>query len=177
MKALNSKGGFTLIEVLVYVAVLSIIVLAVSSFFLWTVRSNTKAMVMRETLYNAERAMMVMTQEIKEAKSIYTPTSVFNTHPGQLSLETTKYSPPGEETTYIDFYLCDSQLCFKKEFQNPNALTSDRVEVTNLVFYQIVSGGAPSIQIDLEVKYKNLANRPEYQASVNLKSTASLRSY
>ena len=158
---------------LVYVAVLAIIVLAVSSFFLWTTRSNTKTRAMREALDNSRRAMEIMSSEIKEAKSIYAPTTTST----QLSLETTKYLPAGEETTYIDFYLCGTQLCLKKESQNPIALTSDRVEVNNLIFSQIITGGNPSVQIDLGINFKNPQNRPEYQASVNLKSTASLRSY
>ena len=173
MRVLNFKKSFTLTEMLVYVAVLAIIVLAVSSFFLWTTRSNTKTRAMREALDNSRRAMEIMSSEIKEAKSIYTPTTTST----QLSLETTKYLPAGEETTYIDFYLCGTQLCLKKESQNPIALTSDRVEVNNLIFSQIITGGNPSVQIDLGINFKNPQNRPEYQASVNLKSTASLRSY
>jgi len=165
--------GFTLTEVLVYVAILSIIILAVSGFLAWTMRTNTKVKAMRETQDNARRAMEIMTYEIKEAKSIYTPTTTSN----QLSLETTHYLPGGENTTYIDFYLCGTQLCLKKESQNPIALTSDRVEVNNLIFSQIITGETPSVQIDLGINYKNPQNRPEYQASVNLKSTASLRSY
>jgi len=171
------KKGFTLIEMLIYIAVLSIIILAVSSFFLWTVRSNTKAKAMRETQDNARRIMEIMTSEIKEAKNIYTPTSIFDSHPGQLSLETTKYLPEGETKSYIDFYLCEERLCLKKESQNPITLTSDQVKVSNLVFTQIVSGEIPSIQIDLRIDFKDTTGRPEYQASVNLKSTASLRSY
>jgi len=173
MRVLNFKKSFTLTEMLVYVAVLAIIVLAVSSFFLWTTRSNTKTRAMREALDNSRRAMEIMSSEIKEAKSIYAPTTTST----QLSLETTKYLPAGEETTYIDFYLCGTQLCLKKESQNPIALTSDRVEVNNLIFSQIITGGNPSVQIDLGINFKNPQNRPEYQASVNLKSTASLRSY
>jgi len=169
--------GFTLTEVLVYVAILSIIILAISGFLTWTMRTNTKAKAMRETQDNARRAMEIMTYEIKEAKSIYTPTSVFDSHPGQLSLETAKYLPEGEKSTYIDFYLCGTQLCLKKESQNPIALTSNRVEVKNLVFSQIVTGSAPSIQINLKIDYKTEAARPEYQASFITTSTVSLRSY
>ena len=174
---IRGGAGFTLIEILVYIAVLVIIISTISAFFLWAVRSNTKAKVMRETLDNAQRAMEMMTYEIKEAKSIYTETSAFDFSPGQLSLETTHYLPEEENTTYIDFYLCGTQLCFKKESQNPIAFTSDRVEVNNLVFSRINTGDTPSIQIDLNVDYKNPRGRSEYQASVNLKSTTSLRSY
>jgi len=169
--------SFTLIEILVYIGVLGIVIMVVSSFLIWSIHSNTKAKVMRETLDNARRAMEIMNYEIKEAKSIYTPTSNLGSHPGQLSLETIHYLPEGEKTSYIDFYLCRTQLCLKKESQNPIALTSDSVEVNNLVFTQIVTGQIPSIQIDLKIDYKNPTNRPEYQASVNLTSITSLRSY
>ena len=155
-------------------SVLSIIILAVSGFLTWTMRSNTKTKAMRETQDNARRAMEIMTYEIKEAKSIYTPTTTSN----QLSLETTHYLPGGENTTYIDFYLCGTQLCLKKESQqNPIALTSNRVEVKNLVFSQIVTDSAPSIQINLRIDYKTETARPEYQASFITTSTISLRSY
>lgn len=169
----ESLTGFTLIEILVYIAVLSIVIVAISSFLIWSVHSNTKAKVMRETLDNARRAMGVMTYEIREAKSIYTPT----TSSTQLSLETTKYLPEGEKTSFIDFYLCDNRLCLKKESQNPIALTSDSLEINNLVFTKVVTGEFSSIQIDLKIDYKNPSDRPEYRASVNLISTAFLRSY
>lgn len=174
---LRGPLGFTLIEILVYVAVLAILVSAVSSYFLWMSHSNIKIRAMREVLDNARRTMEIMTYEIKEAKSIYTPTSSFDSHPGQLSLEIKKYLPEGETTSYIDFYLCGNQLCLKKESQNPITLTSDRVEVNNLVFSQVVTSNVFSIQIDLEVDYKAPADRPEYRASIDLTSTASIRSY
>lgn len=168
------KGaGFSLLETLVYIAILSIMIVAIISFVLWSIHSNAKTKVIRETLDNAERIMRIMTQEIREAKSIYTPT----TTSGQLALQTTKYLSQGEEDSYIDFYLCDSRLCFKKESQDAIVLTSDNVEMTNLVFTQILSGEAPSVQISLTIDYKNPANRSEYQFSVNLTSTASLRPY
>jgi len=177
MKTRNQQKSFTLTEILIYIAVLSIVTLAASSFFLWISRSNVKARAMREVTANGERVIQMITAEIKEAENIYTPTSVFDSHPGQLSLKTKKYLPEGETTSYLDFYLCDAQLCFKKESQNPIALTSERVEVNNLVFNQIITSGVPSIQINLKIDYKSPANKPEYQASFDTISTVSLRSY
>lgn len=175
---LKNGGGFTLIEILVYIAVLAMIILAVSSFFLWTNRLNTKGKAMREALDNARSAMEKMSYEIKEAKSIYTPTSVFSASSGQISLETKKYLPEGEIATFVDFYICENQLCFKKEGIDPIALTSDRVEIKNLELNLVATTSTlPSIQINLKVDYKNPKNRPELQASANLSSTVSLRSY
>lgn len=168
------KYGFTLIEVLIYIGVLGIILTAIFSLLIVSNRSNIKAKVMRETLEDARRAMDIMVREIKEAKSVYTPT----TSSSQLSLETFNYLPADEETTFVDFFLCGSSLCLKKESSlDPIAITKDNTKVNRLVFTRIVSGDSESVQIELEMKYKNPSNRPEYQATVNLTSTASLRSY
>jgi len=148
-----AEKSFTLIEILVYIGVFSVIIVTI--------------------LDNTRRIMGIMSHEIKEARSIYVPTTTSN----QVSLETIKYLPEGEITTYVDFYLCNDRLCFKKESQDSIFLTSESVEVSNLVFTRVVSGGNPSLQIDLTVDYKNPNNRPEYQSSVSLTSTASLRSY
>lgn len=167
------KKGFTLVEILVYIGIFFIVITIIISFVFWLVRSNTKLKVMRETLDNANMVMEIITYEMKGAKSIYTPT----TNSSQLSLETTNYLPEGEETTYIDFYICDFALCLKKESQDPVVLTSNSVEITKLVFTRIVSGQADSVRIDLSVSYKDPVDRPEYQALVDLTSAVSLRIY
>jgi len=170
----NYPKGITLPEILIYIAVLSIIVVVILSFIIWVVNSNNKTKAMRTVLDQAARAMDVMTQEVRGAKSVYAPTSTS----GQLSLETTKYLPQGENASYVDFFLCGKRLCMKKETDAiPVALTADNVEVNNLNFTRIVSGGKPSVKIELTVDFLNTANRPEYQATINLTSSVSLRSY
>lgn len=172
MKILFSKKGFTLTELLVYIAILTIIILAISSFLLWTIRSNNKAKAMRETLDGARRVMEIIAYETKEAKAVYAPTTTST----QLSLETTHYLPDEEETTYIDLYLCDTQICLKKESQSPIVLSLDNIEVKTLSFTQIATtSNRPSIQVNLTMDYKSSPTVPAYQASVNLISTISLR--
>jgi len=179
------ENGFTLMETLVYITILVIVIFSMSSVLIWSVQINTRNKVATETLSNARRVMEQMTYEIREAKSVYIPTSRFYpNNPGQLSLETEKYLPAGENKSYIDFYILDGRLCFKKESQNPIFptsdpifLTSDKVEVTNLVFSMVVTNQTPSIQVDLTINYKNPNGRPEYQSSVSLRSVDSLRSY
>jgi len=156
-------------EVLVYLAVLAIIISSVSAFLVWAVKSNAKAKAMRDVSDNARRAMEIMVYETRGAGSIYTPTSTST----QLSLQTIRYLSDGDEAGYIDFFLCDeAALCFKKDSENPIALTSNSIEVDNLEFIQIA---ASSIQINLGITFKNPQNRPEYKASIDLSSVASLR--
>jgi len=57
------KNSFTLIEVLVYIAVLTIIISIVSVFIFWQIGSGAKSRAIRETQYNAERALTIMTKE------------------------------------------------------------------------------------------------------------------
>jgi len=168
-----SLTGFTLVEIIIYIGVFLIIVTVILVFMLWFANTSTKTKVMREVLTNARKSMEVIAREIKSAKSVYTPT----TSSTQISLETLNYRPPEEETSYIDIYLCGSKICLKKEGQNPEIITSDNVNVTNLVFAHILTGSVSSFQINLTVAYNNPSNRPEYQAQVSLTSTASLRGY
>jgi len=169
----KSEKGISIIEVLVYIGVFSLIMVIVTSFVFWFIRSNTKAKVMREVLDSSKMVMDLVTQEIKESDYVYLPT----TSATQLSLKTKKYSVPGEEFSYLDFYLCDSRICMKKESQDPIYLTPESIEVNKLVFTQVMSGDYLSIRINLGVNYNNVSNRPEYEASVDLTSAASSRSY
>lgn len=153
--------GFTLVEVLVSITLFFIISLAISSLFFLMHNVNVKTKANREALDNARRAMEIITYEIKGAKSIYTPTITAN----QLSLETSRYLSSGENSTFIDFFICGSNICFKKESQSPVSLISDSVQATDLQFSQVLNGTVPSVKITLTV------------SSVTLTSTASLRNY
>jgi len=157
----NTQSGFSLLELLVALAIFSVILLAVVSFFFSISLSSSKTRTDRDALENARRVLNEIAYEIKSAQSIYTPTTTAS----QLSLQTAKYLPPNENSTFIDFYLCGKAICFKKEFQDPVVMTSDIVEVTNLVFTQLQNGSSPSIRISLTA------------SSVDLTTTASVRSY
>ena len=145
---MNEQKGFTLVEILTYIAVLAIIILAVSSFFLWMIRFSSQILARREVLDNSRRVVEIMTYEIREAKSIYTPTSALT----QLSLETIHHLPEGEISAYIDFYLCENHICLKREGEDPLILTSNRVEVKSLEFsYVAITSDTPSVQIKLRI--------------------------
>lgn len=166
------KNGFTIIEVIAYVAVLGIIGTSFSAIFLWGIKTHTKSQVMQETTWNAKRAMDAMVQEVREAEDIYSPT----TSGSQLSLETTKYTTPGHLTSFVDFFLCEEKLCFKRESQDPAVLTSNNVRVIQLSFQEVRTVAAiSSMQITLQVEYKNPNNRPELSSFVELSSVASVR--
>ena len=161
--------GFTLLEIIIYIALLSLITLLVSSVVIYFTNANAQSKGDREVLESARRALEEMTYEIISAKSVYTPTSTQN----QLSLETSKYAPTGETVSYIDFYLCDTRICLKKEGQTPIYITGETTEISSLTFNQISINGSISVKINLAMKHSNATNG--VQPSVNFTSTVALR--
>ncbi len=172
-KYIGAEKGFSIIEVLISIAIFSIILLTVISFFFSVTNSNSKSKAQREAQDNAKRVLEIMTYEIRKSKSIYTPTSTSS----QLSLETTNYLPVDETTTFIDFFVCGLAVCMKKESQNLIALTPDNLEVTSLTFTQLKNANAPSVRINLVLNYANPNNDVNSSSIIDLTSTASLRNY
>ena len=172
MREKRFYNGFTIVEFMVYIAVLAIIGGAVSTLFLWTLQAHTKSQVLQETTATAERAMDRMIHEAREAETLYLAT----TSAAQVSFKTALSAPVGETAGYIDFFLCDTTLCMKREKQIPLPLTPNTVEVTSLVFTTISTDTAfPSLRIAMEVRHKNPKNRVELEAIVPVTSTVSLR--
>ncbi|MDP2641196.1 MAG: type II secretion system protein [Candidatus Yanofskybacteria bacterium] len=172
MKQHKSGGGFTLIEFMVYIAVLAILGGAISMLFLWTLKVHTKAQVLQETVASGEVALERVMSEVREAESLYLSTATSS----QISLETKTSFPSGETTGFLDFFLCGEALCMKKEGEDPSALTPDTVEVTNLSFTPISTNTLfPSLRMSITLEHKNPNTRPELEAAVELTSTASLR--
>lgn len=166
------KRGFTLIELMLYVSVCGMLLAAVGALLVWTLRSQAKSQAEHEVTFQALRVAEVITKEIQNAKSVYTPSSVFATHPSQLSLETSNALPQGEQNTYVDFFVCDSRICMKREGQNPLALTSEKLIVQNFVVRQVGKGA----HIDLTLQM-NPAKLSEYQAIIPITFSSSPRFY
>jgi hypothetical protein len=173
MKIKVDEKGVSLIETITYVSILTVIILIILSFFIWAMRSNMRINAMKEVLSSNRSAMQLISQEIMEANSIYYPTSSST----QLSLETSKYIQSDEEISYIDFFICGTRLCMKKEALDPVAITADSVLVSDLRFNWISTSSIPSIQIYLETKYKANDNSFNSNVAVGATSTAALRVY
>ena len=172
----NNCAGFTFIEIIVSLAIFSIILLFVVSFFFTMSSTNFKTKSDRDNIEAVRRVLDEMAFEIKSAKSIYTPTTTAN----QLSLETARYLSPNETSTFIDFFLCGNALCLKKEFQNPIVLTADSVKIMNITFLKILNGSTPSIKINLTLSHAGVTGSfdpgsSDIIYSVDLTSTAASR--
>jgi len=173
---MNKNKGFTLIELIVYVSTLAIISIVLTLFVFNFINIYTKIRITKDVSEGSQRVMEIMLLEIRHAKNAYEPTSSFDTHPGQLSLETEKDTPIDEETTYINFYLDeDKRLLIKKEGEEAEILTPENIEINNLIFNYLTINDTESIRIELLANYRNQSKRTIYQATTTIISSASLR--
>lgn len=168
--------GFTLIETIFYISIVTV----VTSVLLLTVLNNLSAYNKSESqqnmFNNANDALRTIMNEVRYAKSIYTPTSVLLTDAGQLSLETAMNAPTDEETTFVDFYLDNGVIYQKKEGESALALTSDRVVITKLRFADITAGTKHSITAEISGHINTEAGSGAGStATIDLVSSASLR--
>jgi type II secretory pathway pseudopilin PulG len=178
VKKQKKQKAFTLIEILVYSVILVTVVSVVVGFLFWALKNNARSKASTESQDNARRAIEIMSSAIRQSISVYTPTSIFDVNPGQLSLET-KISPPtGETKTYKDFFVENYKLYLKEEGKSPEQITSDQVSVSSLVFkYLSPASGLENVQIDIIIDYNAPAGRSEFQSSTHLISTAVARGY
>lgn len=126
--------GFTLIELIIYIAIVAVMLVLASGFAWNIIHGDVKAMVHREVQQNARFAMEKMTRAIRDGQD---PTAVFTITDGILE-------------------------------QSGTALTTEQVRVTNLEFTPVDT----SYKINISVEYYNPDNRSEYEASVDMETTA-----
>ena len=150
----------------------------VASFLPQLVRNNLYLRTRGEVLDNSASAMSVITQEIKHGSAIYTPTSVFDASPGQLSLETRNNLIATEDATFVDFYVDDGGLYVKREETDARLITSEKIKVESLIFTLLNSGSNhQAVRVSLTAYYDSPSAEIQQQSRVTLNSTVSFRSY
>lgn len=169
---IGCKRGFTLAEIVVYTALLSIVLTSLFAVVNWVYKINSKMQIVREVTNNARQAMEAMAYEIRSAEAIYAST----TNSTQLSLKTKHYLPGGESLAYIDFFQCGSRLCLKTESNPPWPITAEKLTIMALNF-QRISQGAPSgsLKIHFELGYYPSSGMTGDNFIVKLDSTTALR--
>lgn len=165
--------GFTLIELVVYIAIFIILITTITLFAIDFINTNTRNRIKKDVSLAAYSVIDAIIYEIERANSVYTPTSVFNNNPGQLSLETSQGLPPGETISYVDFYLdSNSKIYMKREGQNPQLIIPENLKVTDLEFEYFASA-SESVRINLTLG--NITSASEKEFLYTLNSSATIR--
>lgn len=157
------KKGFTLIETIVYLAIVTGILIATISFAWEIIYGNEKFVALQEVNQNSQYVLEQLRQKIRESSDITSLSS------STLVLDN---SPNDDYTFYID--PIDKKVTLQIGSGTPIDLTTPDVEVTG-GFEDLSTSRSKNVKIDIVISYKNPENLQRLEADFNLVTAIELR--
>lgn len=166
----KNNAGFTLIEIIIYVAIIGGLLVALTSFILTISGSRNKSYSEQEVNANARMALSVISKKIKSASGINAGVSIFDTHPGVLSL-----AMASSTLNPTVFALNNGRLTITEGVGSAQFVTDQRINITNLVFTNLTGDGSRgTIGIAINFVYASSAGS-DYSFTNSLQTAVSLR--
>lgn len=161
--------AFSLIELVIYVSLSSIIFLAITSFSQSMTKTKTETKVINEVENQGAEIIQIITQAIRNAENINLPSQ--NSSGSLLSLN---FLENNKNPTI--FYLLDQGLVMEEGSSGAISLTNNLITISNLEFNNLSLNQTPGIiQIKFTLKYNGPLNAGEYTYEKNFYNSASLR--
>ena len=165
----NKQSGFTLIEAVIYMALLATLLLALSGFYGLVLNSRVKAQTISEVEQQGTQIVQVISQSIRNATAINSPTIGSNA----ASLSIAVVSAPQSPTI---FDLSAGALHIKEGASAPVDLSNNRVLISNLVFYNLSRASTEGIiSFQFTVTRVNNSGRNELDYTKTFYASAALR--
>lgn len=164
------QNGFTLIEALVYIALVSGILLAATSFAWNIVNTRTSAFSAQEVEQNGRFIMQKISQVMREANQINSPAIGLSSNSVEVEM-----NDAGTETIILSQN--DKNIEYQYNSDPAVELNSDLVEISNLEFTNLssTSGSTRNIGISFTLSHINPANRQEWSYIQDYSTTIELR--
>lgn len=156
-KYFRTKNAFTLVETLLYIALVSIILLSLTTFMSAIISTQSKNEAIFEVDQQATLAMQRITEAIRNADNINSPG--IGASSSTLSLASTTV---GENPTI--FNLNSNKIYVTLGVNSPVELTTENVIITNLTFKNMTPVGSPdaqSIKISFTASYNSSSGGAE----------------
>lgn len=161
--------GFTLIELIIYIGIVTGILLVAFNFGLEIIYGNVKSQAIREVQQNSRLAIEKINESILGASSINSPTPGNSSNSLSLTMQGLSLDP-------TIFEVVDNKLKITQGEDGPYELTNDRVKVTSLQFTNVSYEEAPgTIRVQISIEHVNPNNLSQYEASLEMENTISLR--
>jgi type II secretory pathway pseudopilin PulG len=165
--------GFTLIELIIYIAIVAGVITSLILYSISISDSREKSFVAQTVQSNARMALTLIAQKIRAANGVNTSLSVFDIDPGYLSLS---YGAAGSNPTAIGLNQDDGLLEIKEGASAPSIIISDLVRVTDLRFTRLTSAGTQeTIKIYMTIEYNSDTESPIYEYSQSFETTVRVR--
>jgi prepilin-type N-terminal cleavage/methylation domain-containing protein len=150
------KGGYTLVELLIVIAISTILVIAVSAATnsLYTTYRNVESL--RQIESAAISILDRITREIKNSTSIDMTNSVFNSDIGRLSLNVSSSTA----TINTQIYASSSRLYISRNGVNLGPLSPNDVKVSLISYNLIATSTNSATAIRMELILESPDNSP-----------------
>lgn len=172
MNIKSLQPGFTLVEALVFIAIFSIILVAILNVTLNTLAARNKNYAASEVHQSARLILDILSQRIRASNGVNIGASTFNTNPGVLSLS---MSTAGVNPTIFDRDATTQGLRITEGVGSPVILTPNTVKLTKLIFKNLTGNSSrESIRIIITLEYSNPSD-PQFSYLYDFQTTVSLR--
>lgn len=142
------KSGYSLVEMVIYVSLLTLISVVVIQTILSFSSPYTELMVMRRIEHSGLDAMERMTYSIRRAAVVDTGNSTLGTSPGILAVTQNIKTTPINTKFYVDGGILKMDV--DGVYYGP--LTTSNVSVTNISFTEFDSGISTGIRINMTIQ-------------------------
>jgi prepilin-type N-terminal cleavage/methylation domain-containing protein len=166
---MQNQKGFTLLECILSIAVISLLVGSISIFFTALIRAHIKNQVILEVESQGSTALYLLTHAIRNAASITLPQAGASAPLLTLAIPDALKSP-------ATFSSSNNTLYIQEGNTSQISLTNSRVQISNLIFQNHSAQNTPGIiRVSFSLSYVNPQNIPEYAYSKTFITSASLR--
>ena len=166
----KGRDGFSLLELLLYITVVSVVLLVSVVLTLDLLRTRLKAIALETVNQNERLALERVTTALRNANQISASGSVFDVPNGRLSLAMPNVA---QDPTVIDV---DSGVLRISEGGGAAVpLTSSTVEVTNFTLTRLNQASAEGVRIQLTLRRTNPQQVTELKAQQTYVTAAIIR--
>ena len=165
----KKNSGFTLVELLLYVAISGAILIIVSVFVALILQSRVKNQTVSEVEMQGAQIINTITQTIRNAEEISSPSPSMSAASSSINVIT--------ETKDPTIFQLNNETIEITEGGGPSiALHNDRVIASNLLFQNLSIANTPgTIRISFTLTHVNTENRIEYNFSRDFHASATIR--
>lgn len=180
MNIRNKLSGITLLEIIIYTAISSIVLVFILRF-MWNIfGTQARIEASAELTQNGRIILEKITGDFHNAED-FLPASVFDSNPGTLAINTA-----GSTTVIYDTYLksvmiggqtvATKKLRRKVGAADPLDLTTDGINVTNFqIQNRTRSSASKNIRIELSLEYLNPGGDPDREKELTFETAISSR--
>ena len=161
--------GFTLVELIIYIAIASIMFGAIASFVFVLLESRNKNIVINEIEQQGLFALETITQTVRNAKDINTP--ALGTDSTSLSIDVVD----GSSNPTV-FAISNNVINITEGIGSLISLTNSHISATNISFKNLSRTDTPDIiKIQFTLEYNNPAKKAEFNYSKTFYGSSSVR--